>query len=106
VYELVLAEFDAIFKATAPLADMAILSDPSLNMPVFVSFEKPILGFVTLPSAKEDDPAKTPPTFRLPDIPTPPDTTRAPVVVLVDGVVFVSDVTVDMTVLAFPTITR
>jgi hypothetical protein len=105
-YELVLAEFDAMFKAIVPLADIAMLSVPNLNIPVFGSFEKPVLGFVTLPSLKADDLAKTAPTFRFPPISTPPDTTRAPVVVLVDGVVFVSDVTVDMIVLAFPIVAR
>ena len=83
-----------------------MLSAARLNIPVFVSLVKLILGFVTFPSAKANDPVSKPPTFRFPDIPTPPDTTRAPVVVLVDGVVFVSEVTVDIIVLALPTLTR
>jgi hypothetical protein len=96
----------ATLKHTDPLAVIAMLSAARLNIPVFLSLVKLILEFVTFPSAKADDPVSKPPTFRFPDILTPPDTTRAPVVVLVDGVVFVSDVTVDKIVLALPTLTR
>ena len=98
----VLALLEATLKNTDLLAEIAILSDPSLNIPVFVSFVKRIDGVVALPSEKKDAPVSTLPKFRFAAIPTPSHTSKAPVAVLVDGVV----VLVDMIVLAFPTVSR
>jgi hypothetical protein len=41
--------FDATVRHTEPLPDIATLSHPSLNNPVFVSFVKLILGLATFP---------------------------------------------------------
>jgi hypothetical protein len=99
--EVKLPLFDATFKHTAPLADMEVLCDPTLCNPVFESFGELKLGLVSFPSLNAEAPDRIPPTFELPDMPTPPVTTKVPVVVLL-----VKEVTVYVIVLAFPTVKR
>jgi len=73
--EFKLEVLDAFFRHTALLRD---IPDPSRYKPVFESFETIMLVLVTFLSQGEDARDARPPTFKFPDIPTPPDTTRDP----------------------------